>query len=70
MGEVRTELHQILAEACEAQSMPWDASKAALNRTIFPQMTNCLPEKGYLAVQAAPQPRNASAACAVSVNSR
>ena len=24
--------------------MPWDAKRAALYRTIFPQMTNCLPE--------------------------
>jgi hypothetical protein len=43
--EVRAELHQILAEARAAQSMPWDASKAALYRTIFPQMTNWLPEE-------------------------
>ena len=24
--------------------MPWDADRTALDRTIFPQMTNCLPE--------------------------
>jgi len=42
--EVRAELHQILAEAQAAQSMPWDASKVELYRTIFPQMTNWLPD--------------------------
>jgi hypothetical protein len=41
---VRTELHQILAEARAAQKLPWDSSKASLYRTIFPQMTNWLPE--------------------------
>ena len=24
--------------------MPWDAKRAALYRTIFPQMTGCLPD--------------------------
>ena len=37
-------LAQILAEARAAKSMPWDAERAALYRTIFPQMTNCLPD--------------------------
>ncbi len=27
-----------------AQSMPWDDDRTALYRTIFPQMTGCLPE--------------------------
>jgi hypothetical protein len=43
--EVRAELHQILAEARAARTMPWDASKVSLYQTIFPQMTNCLPEE-------------------------
>jgi len=43
--KVREELHRILAEAKAAQSMPWDARRTALYRTIFPQMTNCLPEE-------------------------
>jgi hypothetical protein len=43
--EVRQELHQILAEARAAQTMPWDAQRALLYRTIFPQMTNWLPEE-------------------------
>jgi hypothetical protein len=41
---VRAELHKILAEARAAQKLPWDPSKATLYRTIFPQMTNWLPE--------------------------
>jgi hypothetical protein len=41
---VRTELHAILAQMRAADVMPWDADRTALYRTIFPQMTNCLPE--------------------------
>lgn len=41
---VRAELHKILAEARAAQKLPWDPSKVSLYRTIFPQMTNWLPE--------------------------
>jgi hypothetical protein len=43
--EVRAELHQILAEARAAKTMPWDASRVSLYRTIFPQMANWLPEE-------------------------
>jgi hypothetical protein len=43
--KVRQELNRILAEARAAEAIPWDASRAALYRTIFPQMTNCLPEQ-------------------------
>lgn len=43
--KVREELHKILAEARAAQKMPWDAKRAELYRTIFPQMTNCLPDE-------------------------
>jgi hypothetical protein len=43
--EVRAELHKILAEMRTADSMPWEDSRAALYRTIFPQMTGCLPEE-------------------------
>jgi hypothetical protein len=42
---VRQELHVILAEARAAQTMPWDAKRVLLYRTIFPQMTNWLPEE-------------------------
>jgi hypothetical protein len=41
---VRAELHKILAEARAAQKLPWDPSRVSLYRTIFPQMTNWLPE--------------------------
>jgi hypothetical protein len=41
---VRIELHRILSEARGAQVLPWDASTLSLYRTIFPQMTRCLPE--------------------------
>ena len=43
--KVREELNKILAEARTAQTMPWDAKRAALYRTIFPQMTNWLPDE-------------------------
>ena len=42
--EVRADLLRILAEARAAKTMPWDSSKLSLYRTIFPQMTNWLPE--------------------------
>jgi hypothetical protein len=43
--EVRQELHKILAEARSVQTMPWDAKGVLLYRTIFPQMTNWLPDE-------------------------
>jgi hypothetical protein len=43
--EVRKELHGILAEMRAAEAMPWDEKRTALYRTIFPQMTNWLPEE-------------------------
>jgi len=43
--KVREELRRILAEARAARSTPWDAQRTALYRTIFPQMTACLPEE-------------------------
>jgi hypothetical protein len=42
--EVRQELHKILGEARAAQTIPWDAQRTRLYRTIFPQMTNWLPD--------------------------
>jgi hypothetical protein len=41
---VRARLHKILAEARAAQTMPWDEKETRLYRTIFPQMTNWLPD--------------------------
>ncbi|HEX4078593.1 MAG TPA: hypothetical protein VHX61_06940 [Rhizomicrobium sp.] len=42
--KVRAELNKLLAEIRAAQSMPWDARTLRLHRTVFPQMTNWLPE--------------------------
>jgi hypothetical protein len=42
--DVRAELHRILLEARAAQKMPWKRDRVTLYRTIFPQMTNWLPE--------------------------
>lgn len=43
--KVRARLHKILAEARAAQTLPWGPGRASLYRTIFPQMTNWLPEE-------------------------
>jgi len=42
--KVRARLHKILAEARAAQKLPWEPTTVSLYRTIFPQMTNWLPE--------------------------
>ncbi|MEA2907199.1 MAG: hypothetical protein QOI12_4586 [Alphaproteobacteria bacterium] len=44
-AQVRAELHRILAEARAAQTLPWDQRDLLLYRTIFPQMSNALPEQ-------------------------
>jgi hypothetical protein len=41
---VRAELYKILAEARAAQKLPWEPKIVLLYRTIFPQMTNWLPD--------------------------
>jgi hypothetical protein len=41
---VRVRLHKILDEARAAETMPWDAEETRLYCTIFPQMTNWLPD--------------------------
>ena len=43
--KVRSRLHKILAEARAAKKLPWDRDKLLVYRTIFPQMTNWLPEE-------------------------
>ena len=43
--EVRAELYKILAEARTAKKIPWEPRTVSLYRTIFPQMTNWLPEE-------------------------
>jgi hypothetical protein len=42
---VRAKLHKILAEARAAETLPWDAESVRFYQTVFPQMTNCLPEE-------------------------
>jgi hypothetical protein len=41
---VRTDLYKILSEARTAQRFPWEPKTVLLYRTIFPQMTNWLPD--------------------------
>jgi hypothetical protein len=43
-AKVRARLHKILAEARAARKWPWEPTTVSLYRTIFPQMTNFLPE--------------------------
>jgi hypothetical protein len=42
---VRAELYKILAEARAAKKLPWEPRTVLLYRTIFPQMTNWLPDE-------------------------
>jgi hypothetical protein len=42
--EVRAELLRVLAQARAAHRFPWDARRSLYWRTVFPQMTNWLPE--------------------------
>jgi hypothetical protein len=44
LDKVRSRLHKILAQARAAQTFPWQPTRVSLDRTIFPQMTNWLPE--------------------------
>jgi hypothetical protein len=43
--EVRAELMRLLAQVRAAQSLPWDARRTLYWRTVFPQMTNWLPDQ-------------------------
>jgi len=43
--KVRRRLGKILAEARAARKLPWEPTTVSLYRTIFPQMTNWLPEE-------------------------
>jgi hypothetical protein len=43
--EVRAELFRVLAQACAAKSLPWDPRRTLYWRTVFPQMTNWLPDE-------------------------
>jgi hypothetical protein len=43
--KVRRRLEKILAKARAAQKLPWEPTTLSHYRTIFPQMTNWLPEE-------------------------
>lgn len=43
--EVRADLHRMLAEARAAKTLPWDHETVSLYETIFPQMSNWLPQE-------------------------
>ncbi len=43
--EVRAELLSVLAKVRAAQSFPWDPRRTLYWRTVFPQMTNWLPDQ-------------------------
>ena len=43
--KVRARLRRILAEARGAKTFLWEPTRVSLYRTIFPQMTNWLPEE-------------------------
>jgi hypothetical protein len=43
--EVRAELLRVLVQVRAAQSFPWDARGTLYWRTVFPQMTNWLPDE-------------------------
>ena len=43
--EVRVELLRVLAKVRTAQIFPWDARRTLYWRTVFPQMTNWLPDE-------------------------
>ena len=44
-NSVRAELYKMLAEARAAERLAWEPRKVLLYRTIFPQMTNWLPDE-------------------------
>jgi hypothetical protein len=43
--EVRAELLRVLTQVRAAQSFPWDSRRTLYWRTVFPQMTNWLPDE-------------------------
>jgi hypothetical protein len=51
--KVRTEINKVLDKARIAKDMPWTAKEVAFWKTVFPQMTNWLPEQEREQVRAA-----------------
>jgi hypothetical protein len=45
LATVRAEVHKVLEKARIAREMPWTAKEVAFWKTVFPQMTNWLPEE-------------------------
>ena len=45
LATVRAEVDKVLEKARIAQEMPWTAKEVAFWKTVFPQMTNWLPEE-------------------------
>lgn len=43
--KVRARLHRILAQARAADTVPWEPTRVSLYRTIFPQMSQFLPDE-------------------------
>jgi hypothetical protein len=44
LATVRAEVNKVLEKARIAKEMPWTAKEVAFWKTVFPQMTNWLPE--------------------------
>lgn len=45
LEKVRAEVDKVLEKARIAKDMPWTAKEVAFWKTVFPQMTNWLPEE-------------------------
>ena len=43
--KVRARLHKIWLEARSAKHLPWEPTRVSLYRTIFPQLTQWLPDE-------------------------
>lgn len=53
LEKVRAEVNKVLEKARIAKDMPWTAKEVAFWKTVFPQMTNWLPEDEREQVRAA-----------------
>ena len=53
LEKVRAEVNKVLEKARIAKDMPWTAKEVAFWKTVFPQMTNWLPEAEREQVRAA-----------------
>ena len=53
LATVRAEVNKVLEKARIAKDMPWTAKEVRFWKTVFPQMTNWLPEEEAAQVRAA-----------------